>query len=447
MSQLQDNVASATSGKAPLDYRRSIRRHTLVGIASVFLLFGGVGGWAGTMMISGAVIAPGQLVVESNHKKVQHPTGGVIGELRVREGDRVRAGDVLIRLDETITRANLAIIAKSLDQLHARQARLEAERDGRAAVAIPAALRGRRGEDEVAKLIESEQRLFELRRAARAGRQEQLRERIIQLHQEIEGLVGQTKAKDAELSLIADELKGVRELWSKNLIPLQRVSALDRGAARLDGERNMLVAATAQTHGRISEINLQILQVDQDVMSEAARELREIEARVAELSERKIAAEDQLKRIDIRAPQDGVVHNIAVHTVGGVIAPGEELMLIVPEADALTIEAMVEPRSIDRVTAGQKVVLRFSAFNQRTTPEILGEVARVSADLTKDARTGATFYKARIHTVDEQIARLGGVRLIPGMPVEAFIQTGERTAISYLVKPLADQLNRAWRGQ
>jgi HlyD family secretion protein len=274
-----------------------------------------------------------------------------------------------------------------------------------------------------------------------------LRERIAQLRKEIEGLVGQTLAKDVELRLIEQELGGVRELWRQKLTSIQRVSALERDAARLRGERSQLVAATAQVEGRINEINLQILQIDQEVMSEAARELREIEARIAELSERRVAAQDQLARVEIRAPQDGVVHQLAIHTVGGVIGSGEQLMLIVPEADGLSIEALIEPQAIDRVAVGQSVVLRFSAFNQRTTPEIIGEVSRISADVTTNQRTGVNFYKAHIKASEEELARLGDVRLLPGMPVEAFINTGERTALSYLVKPLSDQLNRAWRGQ
>ena len=428
-------------------HSRSIRRHVLVGAASMALLVGGVAGWAGSAKIAGAVIAPGQLVVESNHRKVQHPTGGVVRELRAREGDRVNGGDVVVRLDETVTRANLAMVSKSLDQLETRQARLEAEREGLGEVAIPESLFARRGEGEIAHLLASEKRLFNLRRTARNGQKEQLGERIAQLHKETEGLAGQTIAKDLQVKLIDQELGGVRDLWEKKLVPIQRVTALERDAARLHGERSQLVSMAAQVQGRISETKLQILQIDQDTMSEAARELREIEARTSELFERRVAAQDHLQRVDIRAPHAGIVHQLAVHTIGGVIGPGEQIMLIVPEADGLSIEVMIEPQAIDQVKVGHKVVLRFSALNQRTTPEIFGSVTRISADLTTDQRTGVSFYKARVQASDEEIARLGDIRLIPGMPVEVFIQTGERTALSYLVKPLSDQLNRAWRGQ
>jgi membrane fusion protein, type I secretion system len=230
-------------------------------------------------------------------------------------------------------------------------------------------------------------------------------------------------------------------------VQIQRVTALERDAARLEGERGQLIASTAQAKGKISEIELQILQIDQDLRSEVAKDLREVQGKIAELVERKVAAEDQLKRIDIRAPQDGMVHQSTVHTVGGVITPGEAIMLIVPEADALTVEAKLAPQDIDQVRVGQTAALRFSAFSQRTTPELDGVVSRVSADLTTDQRTGAAYYVVRITLSDSEIARLGGLRLVPGMPVEAFIKTGERTVLSYVMKPFTDQINRSFRSR
>jgi HlyD family secretion protein len=405
----------------------------------VALLAGGVGGLAATTELSGAVIAPGSLVVDTNVKKVQHPTGGVVGELRVRDGDRVKSGDIVVRLDETITQANLAIVVKSLNELQARLARLEAERDDAEMVVFPAELLARGANPEVARTVEGERNLFKLRRTARAGQKAQLKERVAQLREEIQGLTGQAAAKRREIELIGQELEGVRELWRKNLVQIQRVTALERDAARLEGERGQLVAATAQSKGKISEIELQIIQIDQDLRSEVAKEMREVQGKLAELVERKVAAEDQLKRIDIRAPQDGQVHQLAVHTLGGVITAGEAIMLIVPETDALTVEAKLAPQDIDQVRPGQRAVLRFSAFNQRTTPEINGFVTRVSGDLSTDQRTGMTYYTVRISLPEEEVGRLGvGLRLIPGMPVEAFIQTGERTVLSYLTKPLTD---------
>ena len=431
----------------PTPAQRSIRRHLLGGLAVVALLAGGVGGLAATTELAGAVIAPGSLVVDTNVKKVQHPTGGVVGELRVRDGDRVKSGDIVVRLDETITQANLAIVVNSLTELWARQGRLEAERDGAKVVTFHPELLARKSNPEVARVMTGEEGLFATRHKAREGQKAQLRERIGQLKEQINGLDDQIKAKKREIELISQELEGVRDLWRKNLVQIQRVTALERDAARLEGERGSLVSSIAQTKGKITETELQILQIDQDLRTEVGKELAESRGKIAELVERKVTAEDQLKRIDIRAPQDGMVHQSTVHTVGGVITAGEQMMLIVPEADLLTVESKLNPQDIDQVRAGQRAVLRFSAFNQRTTPEVNGEVARVSGDLTTDQRTGASYYTVRISLSEAEIARLGGLRLIPGMPVEAFIQTGERTVLSYLTKPLTDQINRAFRGR
>jgi HlyD family secretion protein len=423
----------------------SIRHHVMAGLASLILLTGGLGGWAATTELSGAVVANGMLVVDSNVKKVQHPSGGVVGELKVRNGDRVKAGEVIVRLDETETRANLSIVLNSLDQLAARQARLEAERDGGERPVFPEPLTSRAVIAEVAKLIEGERRLFELRRTARLGQKAQLGERAAQFEEEIKGLNGQAVAKEREIALIERELEGVRDLWSKSLIPLSRLTALEREAVRIDGERNQVIASAAQAKGRIAEIGLQTIQIDQDLRSEVAKELREIQDKTAELAERKVAAEDRLRRIDIRAPQDGIVHELAVYTVGGVISAGETLMLIVPEADDLTVEAQVRPQDIDQLRPGQPVTLRFPAFNQRTTPAIEGVVRTVSADVVQDQKTGTRHYVARILMPPVEIARLEGFSLVPGMPVDAYIRTGDRSVLSFLVKPFQDQIAKAFR--
>jgi HlyD family secretion protein len=425
--------------------RRSMRRHVVVAAVVVFILVVGVGGWGATAVISGAVVASGSLVVDSNVKKVQHPTGGIVGELRVRDGDRVHAGDVVVRLDETVTRANLAIVTKGLGELMARKARLESERDGRDTIIFPAQLVADAGDPDRAAAMDSERKLFNLRKTARSGQKAQLRERIAQLQEEITGLTAQQNSKAKEIALIERELAGVRELWKQNLVQLNRLTALEREAARLDGERGQLVASAAQAKGKIAETTLQILQIDQDIASDVAKELREVDGKIGEFVERKVTAEDQLKRIDVRAPQDGTVFQLAVHTVGGVITAGDPIMLIVPEADNLSVEAKVNPQDIDQLQLNQKAILRFSAFNIRTTPEIEGVVTRISADTSTDQRTGQSYYTIRIAMAAEQIERLGDVKLLPGMPVEAFVQTRDRTILSYLIKPLHDQFLRAFR--
>jgi HlyD family secretion protein len=429
----------------PRGARRSIRRHLLAGVATMALLLGGFGGWAATTELSGAVVAPGVLVVDTNVKKVQHPTGGVVGELKVRDGDRVKAGDIVLRLDETVTQANLAIVVKGLDELRARQARLEAERDGAGQVVFAPDLLARSHEAEVGRLVAGERRLFETRRAGREGKQAQLKERIGQLKEQIQGLSEQIGAKGREIELIGQELVGVRELWRKNLVQITRVTSLERDAARLEGERGGLISAIAQTKGKITETELQIIQIEQDLRTEVGKELADIRGKVAELVERKVTAEDQLKRIDLRAPQDGVVHQLAAHTVGGVIGAAEAIMLIVPAADLLEVESKINPQDIDQVRVGQEAVLRFAAFSQRTTPELNGVLSRLSADLSTDQRTGASYYTARIALLPDETARLKGLRLIPGMPLEVFVKTGERTVLSYLTKPLADQVMKAFR--
>lgn len=424
----------------------SIRRHLLAALGLGLVLVPGIGGWAALTHFSAAVIAPGQLVVESDVKKVQHPTGGVIGEILVREGSRVHAGDVLLRLDGTQIRTNLEIVLSALDELSARRARDEAERDGTAAIAFPPDLADRAGTSRaVAHLMESETRLFQSRVAAREGQKAQLTERIAQLRQEILGLGQQTEAKNREIALIQQELVGVRDLFAKNLVPLSRVTGLERDAARLEGERGQLIAATASSRGKIAETELQIIQIDREMRTEVGKDLAEIRGKWSEFVEKRVAAQDQLMRIDMRAPQDGIVHQLSVHTVGGLVTPNEPAMLIVPQADQLLVEVRVQPQDIDNVRTGQTAMLRFSAFNLRTTPEVAGEVMRVSADVSQDPKTGQTFYTARIRLDPSAKEALGALRLVPGMPVEAYMQIGDRSVLSYLTKPLTDQIAKAWK--
>ncbi len=425
--------------------RLSIRQHLIAGLSVVALLAGGLGGWAATAQISGALIAPGSIVVETNVKKVQHPTGGVVGEVRAHDGDVVKAGDVVVRHDDTVTKANLAIVTKNLDGLWARAARLEAEQRGLDKITFPPMLLDRAADPDVKAVMLNESKLFEVRVTGRAGQKAQLRERIAQLNEEIAGLSAQEKAKDKEIGLVEQELSGVRDLYEKHLVQLSRLTTLERDAARLSGERAQYIASRAQARGKITETELQIIQVDKDMVSDVSKELREANDKIGELVERKVTAEDQLRRVDIRAPQDGMVLQSTVHTVGGVITAGDAIMLIVPQADDLQVEAKVNPQDIDKLQVGQKTLLRLSAFNQRTTPELNGVVTRVSPDVTTDQRTGQSYYTIRVSMPPEEVARLGDVKLIPGMPVEAFVQTGERTMLSYLIKPLSDQLMRAFR--
>nr|GAJ32646.1 alkaline protease secretion protein aprE [Bradyrhizobium sp. DOA9] len=434
-----------TKAAAKKTVRDSIKFHLLLGLAIVVVLVAGLGGWASTVLISGALIAPGQIVVESNVKKVQHPTGGVVGEVRARDGDLVKSGDIVVRLDDTVTKANLAIVTKNLDAAQVRAARLQAEQRGVDKIEFPQSLLERANDPDVKILLSAETKLFEVRVNGRTGQKAQLRERITQLNEEIAGLSAQEKAKDQEIALVLNELTGVRELYDKRLVQISRLTQLERDSARLNGERAQYIAARAQAKGKITETELQIIQIDKDVVSEVSKDLRETNDKIGELIERKVAAEDQLRRVDIRAPQDGMVLQSTVHTIGGVVTAGDTLMLIVPQADDLQVEAKVNPVDIDKLQIGQKTLLRLSAFNQRTTPELNGVVSRVSPDVTTDQRTGQGYYTIRVSMPAEELARLGDVKLIPGMPVEAFVQTGDRTMLSYLMKPFHDQLMRAFR--
>jgi HlyD family secretion protein len=425
--------------------RRSIREHLIVGGVVMLVLTCGFGGWASTVPISGALIAPGAVVVDSNVKKVQHPTGGVVGEVRVRDGDTVKAGDIVVRLDETVVKASLAIVVKTLNGLWARAARLEAEQRGVDKIKFPQQLLDQAGDPDVRDVMASETKLFEVRVNGRSGQKAQLRERVIQLNEEIAGLTAQEQSKDKEIALVEKELTGVRQLYDQHLVQISRLTTLERDAARLSGERAQYIASRAQAKGKITETELQIIQVDKDMVSEVSKDLREANDKIGEFVERKVTAEDQLRRIDIRAPQDGMVLQSTVHTVGGVITAGDAIMMIVPQADALSVEAKVNPQDIDKLQIGQKTLLRLSAFNQRTTPELNGAVTRVSADVTTDQRTGQSYYTIRVSMPPEEVARLGDNKIIPGMPVEAFVQTGDRTMFSYLMKPLSDQLMRSFR--
>jgi HlyD family secretion protein len=423
---------------------QSIRSHTLaVAIAAGFLVCSiGIMGAATDM--SGAIISSGSLVVESNIKKVQHPSGGVAKRLLVEEGARVNKDDLLIRMDETVAQANLSAVTKSLWELEARRARLQAERDGEQEVIFPETLTSL-SDPAAQQIVSGERRFFQLRHDASEGQKRQLNEQVSQLKEEIGGMQDQLAAKKQESELVAKELVGVEQLWEQRLVSISRLSALQRDSARLLGERGQLTASIAQAKGKISETELKILQIDQDFRSAVAKELADVRAKYAETFEKQVTARDQTEKLEVRAPQAGVIHDLTIHTQGGVVAPGETIMTIVPDTDSLIVETHVAPQDIDQVKLGQPAVLRFTNFNQRTTPEIDGEVSRIGADISRDDKTSPTYFVVRIAIPPEQMDKLGKARLLPGMPVEVFIATSERSLLSYLMKPLADQVHRAFR--
>lgn len=431
----------------PKPSQHSTRQPLMIGFVATALLVFGIGGWAAATQISGAVIAPGKLVVDTNVKKVQHPTGGTVGALLVDEGSAVKAGDVLIRLDDTLPRTTLGGVRSALDAQLFREARLKAERDGADSVTLPEELASRRAEPTVAVAVafSGEARLFAARRNTLTGQRAQLREQIAQLNEEIEGLEAQIEAKASEIRFTERELASVSELYYKQLVGVTQLTALQRTRASLLGQRGELTASVATARGRISEIELQILQLDRDFQASVLNDLREAEARIADLRERQTAAEDQLRRIDIRAPQDGTVHELSVHTVGGVIAAGETIMQIVPRADALVIEAEVAPQDVDQIAVGGTVGVRVMAGNRRTTPVVDATVTRVSPDLLHEAQTGRPYFLVRMEFAPHALNGLGDLKLLPGMQVEAYFATEARTPLGYLLKPLQEQVARTFR--
>lgn len=429
-----------------LETEKAIQRHLRQAMLVMVLLGGSAFAWSTSASLDSAVVTQGTVVVESNIKKVQHPNGGVVGAILVREGQRVQEGEIVVRLDETATKAALGIVVNELTALRARAARLSAERIAATHISFPADLVTRaKIEPVVRDVLEGEMRVFATRLTVRRGLKAQLIERMGQMAEDLKGLEGQQKSLETQLRLARDELEGLRTLEAKNLVPKPRVNALEREIARNEGLLVESVGRSLSTKGKIAETELQVLQLDNDHMTEISKELREVETRVVELEQRRVAAEDQLKRVDIRAPISGVVHQLAVHTVGGVISQTEPLMLIVPDSDRLILEVKIQPQDIDQVHVGQSARLRFTAFNQRTTPEIAGTLFRIGGDLTRDSQTGQGYFLAAISISAQEIRRLGSLKLLPGMPADAFVTTGSRTFASYLMKPISDQMSRSMR--
>ncbi|MGO7087876.1 HlyD family type I secretion periplasmic adaptor subunit [Rhizobium leguminosarum] len=425
--------------------KRSLNRHVAVVGALSLALVCGIGGWAATTELSSAVIGEGVIVVDGDVKKVQHLTGGIVSELLVAENDHVTAGQVLIRLDGTTTRANLSIVESTLAQLYARRARLKAERIGADSFEVEENISDLTSSTSAEKLLDGEQKLFDSRRTALIGMKSQLASRKDQLGEQVKGLVVQINATNDALGLIEQELEGIDTLYKKGLVTLQRLNTLKRARADLQGNSGQEIAAKAEAEGKAIEIDRQSIQLDEDRRSEIAKDLTDVEAQIAEYEERRGTALDQLHRLDITAPLTGRVHELSVHTVNGVIDPGQTLMLVVPENNELTVEAKVATRDIDQVHVGQSVDVRFSAFDQRTTPDVSGEITSIAPDIVKDERTGISYYPLRVKPKAESIARMKTIKLYPGMPAEVFIKIGDRTVISYLTKPLTDQMQHVFR--
>lgn len=420
-------------------------RYILFGLVIVVAMFGGLGTWAAIAELSGAVIAPGVVSVSSKRQTVQHLEGGIISELLVRDHETVEVGQVLVRLDDTRAKATLGIIGGRLDILNAQAARLIAERDGLAELAVPADLADRIAEPQVTEIVEGQIELFKARQDGLNGETEILTQRIAQLGDQIVGLEAQQAAKERQIEIISEELSGLERLYRQGYAPRTRLLELQRAAERLRGEVGEHIADIAAAGTQIGETRLQIIQLRRDFAEQAVEQLREVRAQVFDLDQRRAAALDELMRLDIRAPKAGAVVGLGVHTIGGVVAPGQALMDIVPEEDELIIEAQVAPQDVDKIAGGLNAMVRLSAFDLRTTPELNGTVVSASADRLMDEMSGLPYYLVDVRISDSELARLDGLTLMPGMPAEVFIDTGKRTALSYLVKPLTDSLAHVFR--
>lgn len=423
--------------------RDGFRGHVIAGLALAALLVGGIGGWAHTARISGAVIATGMVGVDQNLKEVQHRDGGLVAEILVRVGDEVTEGQTLIRLEDSQSRAELAILSTQLSEAQARRARLLADRDGATEIAAPPELIAAGADAEA--ILAGERRLHAGNIAFRAAELEQLDLTIRQTGEEIVGLEAQRAALAEELALVEANRLRLADLAGRKLVETARIEEIDRDLVRIKGRIAETEAAIARAHLRVSEFRSKRLAQDKAVRAEAQRELVPVESRIAELTERIGALRDRIARTDIRAPISGRVNELHVFTEGGVITPAQVLATIVPAEARLRVEVRLDPASIDQVRIGQDARVRFSAFTQRTTPELFGTVAHVSPATARDPRTGETFYVAFLDVADEELARLGGLELLPGMPVEVHLTTEEQRVLAYLAKPITDQFSRAFR--
>jgi HlyD family secretion protein len=424
----------------------SVRGPIALGMLALVALVGGFGAWAALSNIAGAVVASGQIEVDRNRQAVQHPDGGVVLTLDVIEGQRVAEGDVLLRLDPSDLQSGLSVANAQLNEWRARQARLEAERDLATEITFPPDLLEAAAENaDLAELLEGQRNLFAARVETLTQSTDQLNRRAEQIGAQLDGIAAQRAALTDQRELVELELVSVQDLIDRGLAEASRGLALRRESARLLGTIGELEASAAEAAGRITEIDLQILQLETERREEAIAQLREVRVEQAELAERARALSRQLAQTEIRAPVDGVVYGLAVFGARSVVQAAQPVLFLVPQDRPLIISTRIAPTNVDEVFVGQEVVLRFPAFNARTTPELFGQVRQVSADAFVDENTGVSYYAAEIVLNEGEATRLEDETLLPGMPVEAFIRTEDRTPMAYLLRPLSDYFNRAFR--
>ena len=425
----------------------SVRRQMILGLATVVFLLGGFGFWSATANISGAIVASGQVEVQQNQQVVQHIDGGIVAELLVNEGDLVSAGDTLLKLDDTRLKSRLNVIEGQLFELVARRGRLEAEQEGRETATFdPLLLEAAEVNPDVAARMTGQERVLAARMTSMEQEVEQLGERKEQIASQIRGIAAQQVAMARQLELISQELEDQQSLLERGLTQATRVLSLQREEARLEGQLGDLEARRASAAGQIVEIDLQIIRIGSRRIEEATTELRDLQFREFELREERADLLEQLNRLEVRAPVAGLIHDKQVFASSTVIRPAEPILFIIPQDRPLVVNARIAPNHIDEVFPGQNVMMHFSSFSQRTTPQLEGHVTRVSGDVFADDRTGVSFFRVEIQLNEGQLERLPeGAVLLPGMPVDSFIRTTDRTPLQYLVQPLTDYFSRAFR--
>lgn len=425
----------------------SARANLVVGFLALFVLVGGFGTWAVLTEISGAIISSGRIEVDQNRQVVQHQDGGIVADILVEEGDIVGAGDTLIRLDDTLLRSDLTILEGQLYELMARRGRLEAERDDADEISFDAELiEIASKQSDILELVQGQERLFFAKKTSLEKEIEQLQKRREQISDQIRGVLAQITAMERQVDLTAQELESQQSLLDRGLAQSARVLGLQREQARLAGQIGELQASIAQSQGRITEIEIEIIRQATVRREQAITELRDIQFRELEIVEQRLALRERLTRLSIKAPVSGVIYGMTVFAERSVIRPADPVLFLVPQDRPLVVAAQVEPIHIEQAYVGQEVTLRFSAFDQNTTPEIFGHVNQLSADVFVDEATQIPYYRAEILVNEGELDKLPeNLFLIPGMPVEAFLKTDDRTPMAYLIKPFRDYLAKAFR--
>jgi HlyD family secretion protein len=424
---------------------KSIRTTQIIGFSSLIGMLAVFGIWTEFAALNGAVIAPATIVAESYSKKVQHREGGNVLRILVKDGDSVAEGEDLVLLDPTEIKAELDIVQSQLNELLIKKARLSAQRYGEAKFELPTSMQKLGKDPSVLEILMGQQHLLESTVQTATSKKGQLKEQLGQLKDQISGIVAQINSNKKQFGLISSELASLRDLQKKGLVPVSRVSTMEREAARLEGEQGQLSASKASAEAKIGEVKLQVIQVDEELRNMALTELRDVDTKIAELEQRRVTVSSRFTRMSIKAPIAGVIYQLAIHTDGGVVAPGETLMMIVPQGDDLVLQAQVTPNDIDHVHLGQAARIKFNAFNTRVTPDIDAEVTQVAADTSRADAQSPPYYAIRLTISAAELKKLGDNKLKPGMSAEAFIQTESRTPFSYLVQPLMDQFAHAMR--